>query len=148
MNIALAYTTDDEHKVHKYLNQLGGYSGTLRDEMSVMTPVVQVQVPETTATQANYCAMPDINGQRTFYYFIRDIVFIRSGIVELHLELDPLMTYENEIRRLDCTIRKNENVGNAFLMDSEYQILAYENIVTKEFPIGFSDESMILITVG
>lgn len=147
MNIGLAYTNDDAHKLHKNLTVLGGYTGSLRGEMSVLNPVVQVQVPEGTAARANYASMVDIE-ERSNYYFIKDVVFIRSGVCELHLELDPLMTYETEIKNLICTVEKNEKLSNSYLVDNEYRILAYENIVTKTFPSGFDDESMILFAVG
>ena len=148
MNINLAYTADDEHKVHKYLNAIGGYNGTLKGEFSIINPVYLCQVPETSVSSANYASIPDIEANRTRYYFVRDVVLVRSGVVEIHLELDPLMTYEAEIRRLVCTVDRNEFESNAYLMDEEYKILAYENIVTKEFPYGFDDESIVLLTVG
>lgn len=147
MDIGLAVTSDDEHKVHKNLTVLGGYTGVLRSEMGILNPVVQVQVPEGTAAQANYVSITGLE-TRTNYYFIRDVKLIRSGICELELELDPLMTYETEIRNLICTVHKNEKIANSYLMDENYQILAYENIVTKKFNYTFDDETMILLTVG
>lgn len=148
MDISIAVTSDDEHKVHKNLSILGSYSGTLKEECSMISPVIKLQVPETTVSQANYAGLTGLD--RTYYYFIRDKVMIRSGIVELHLEIDPLMTYETEIKNLVCTIDRTQSqeVTNAFLVDNEYQILACENIITKKFPLGFTDESKILLTVG
>lgn len=148
MDVAVAVTSDDEHKVHKNLSILGSYSGTLKEECSMINPVIKLQIPESTASQANYAGVTGLD--RTYYYFIKDKVMIRSGIVELHLEIDPLMTYETEIKNLVCTVDRTESqeVTNAFIIDNEYQILACENIITKKFPIGFTDECMILLTVG
>lgn len=149
MNISLAVTSEDEHKVHKNLSVLGSYTGTLREDCGMEAPVVMVQVPEATAQQANYAAISagtELN--RTYYYYIKEKTMHRSGIVELQLECDYLMTFETEIRALTCTVTRNEALANAYLMDEEYKILAYQNIVTKEFPLGFEDESMVLLTVG
>lgn len=149
MNISLAVTSDDEHKVHKTLSVLGSYTGTLREDCGMEAPVVMVQVPEATAQQANYAAISagtELN--RTYYYYITEKTMHRSGIVELQLECDYLMTFETELRTLTCTVTRNEALANAYLMDEEYKILAYQNIVTKEFPLGFDDESMVLLTVG
>lgn len=151
MNINLGIVSDDVHKLNKNITALGGYNGTLRDELSWLNPVYNCQVPEGTAVRANYASIPDLDGSgRVLYYFVKDCVLVRSGICELHLELDPLMTYRDEINNLVCTVDRTEdlNVSNAFLVDNEYQILGCDNIVTKKFPIGFTDESMVLLTVG
>lgn len=151
MNINLGLTYDDEHKLNKQITALGGYNGSLKDEFSFMNPVYNCQVPEGTAVRANYASIPDLDGGgRVLYYFVRDAVLVRTGIVELHLELDPLMTYRDEINNLVCTVDRtaDQNVTNAFMIDNEYQILACENIVTKTFPNALDDESMVLITVG
>lgn len=151
MNISLAVTSDDIHKVHKNLSILGSYTGTLREECSLEKPVVKMEVPEGTAEQANYCAIT-AGGEltRTYFYFIVDKVFVRTGIVEIHMECDYLMTFENELKNVVCTVDRTQTqeVTNSFMMDDQYNILACENIVTKSFPTGFSDESMVLLTVG
>lgn len=149
MNISIAVTSDDEHKVHKTLSILGSYTGTLKEDCSMENPSIMVQVPEGTCQQSNYAAI-SAGGElpRTYYYFIKDKVMHRTGIVELELECDYLMTFENEIRALNCTVDRNEKLANAYLIDNEYQILACDNIVTIDFPQGFGNEQLILLTVG
>lgn len=149
MNISVAVTSDDEHKVHKNLSVLGSYTGSLKEDCSMETPSIMVQIPEGTAQQANYAAI-SAGGElpRTYYYFIKDKIMHRTGIVELQLECDYLMTFEDEIKALTCTVDRNETEANAYLIDSEYKILAYDNIVTKSFPNPLNDESMILLAVG
>jgi len=149
MNISIAVTSDDEHKVHKNLSILGSYTGSLKEDCDMEQPSIMVQVPEGTIQQANYAAI-SAGGElpRTYYYFIKDKVMHRTGIVELTLECDYLMTFENEIRNLVCTVDRNEKEANAYLIDNEYKILAYDNIVTKTFPNALNDESMILLAVG
>lgn len=149
MNISVAVTSDDEHKLHKNLSILGSYTGTLKDECSIENPTILLQMPEATAQQANYAAMSagtELN--RTYYYFITDKVFVRDGLVRLTMRCDYLMTFESEIRNLVCTIDKNENDSDSYLYDDNYKIDAYSNIMTRTFPQGFEDESMILLVVG
>ena len=151
MNLSLAVTTDDPHKLHKTFSILGSYSGVLREECSMETPVIKVQVPEGTVQTANYCALT-AGGEltRTYYYFIVDKVFIRTGIVELHMECDYLMTFEDEIKELEVTVERNEFDADSYLVDENYKIDAYSNYVTIDFPNGFDtdDDSYILMTVG
>lgn len=145
-NIGLGIVTADRHELHKAIQQLGIYSGSLKDESSVINPSILMQVPEGTAQQANYLNFTV--GSRNWYYWIKDCVFKRTGVVEFICEVDPLMTYENEIRNLNCTIDRNENEADSYLYDENYKIDAYSNIVTIDFPQGFGDEQLILLTVG
>lgn len=149
MNLSLAVTSDDIHKLHKTLSTLGSYTGVLREECSIDKPIIKVQVPEATAQQANYCAISagtELN--RTYYYFIMDRVFYRDGIVEFHMECDYLMTFEDEIKELEVTVERNEFDADSYLYDENYKVDTYENIVTKTFPQGFFNETILLITVG
>lgn len=150
MNLILGVTSDDIHKCQKNITQLGSYTGVLKDDCSMENPHLMVQVPEATVQQANYCAFTSQDLGRNCYYYITDKIMHRSGVVEIVLEMDPLMTYKDELYNVECTVDRtsHQEVTNAYLIDNEYQILACENIVTKKFPIGFTDESMILLTVG
>ena len=151
MNLSLAVTTDDIHKLHKTFTILGSYTGTLREECSIDNPIIKVQVPEGTAQQANYCAISaGTELPRTYYYFITDKVFVRDGIVELHMECDYLMTFEDEIKELEVTVERNEFDADSYLVDENYKIDAYSNYVTIDFPNGFDtdDDTYILMTVG
>lgn len=146
MQVNLYYTNDDEHKLHKTLTSIHNCPGSLKDSCSLMEPVILLETAEATANRANYMSITDLDIAR--YYFIRDWVMYREGLVEVHAELDVLMTYEQEIRDLQCTIARNEVDADSYLYDENYKIDAYSNIVTKEFPNGFDNESMILLTVG
>jgi len=151
MNLSLAVTTDDIHKLHKTLSILGNYTGVLREECSIENPIIKVQVPEGTSLQVNYCAISaGTELPRTYYYFIIDGVFVRDGIVELHMECDYLMTFEDEIKELEVTVERNEFDADSYLVDENYKIDAYSNYVTIDFPNGFDtdDDSYILMTVG
>lgn len=146
MQVNLYYTNDDEHKLHKTLTSIHNCPGSLKDSCSLMEPVILLETAEATASRANYMSITDLDIER--YYFIRDWVMYREGLVEVHAELDVLMTYEQEIRDLQCTIARNEVDADSYLYDENYKIDAYSNIVTKEFPNGFDNESIILLTVG
>lgn len=146
MQVNLYYTNDDEHKLHKTLTSIHNCPGSLKDSCSLIEPVILLETAEATASRANYMSITDLDIER--YYFIRDWVMYRQGLVEVHAELDVLMTYEQEIRDLQCTIARNEVDADSYLYDENYKIDAYSNIVTKEFPHGFDDESIILLTVG
>ena len=146
MQVNLYYTNDDEHKLHKTLTSIHNCIGSLKDNCSLIDPVILLETAEATATRANYMTISDLDIMR--YYFIKDWVMYRDGLVEVHATLDPLMTYETQIRALECTVARNEIDADSYLYDENYKIDAYSNIVTKTFPTGFDNERMILLTVG
>ena len=73
---------------------------------------------------------------------------IQNQTVIITCKIDVLMSYRTKILSNTCTISKNENLSNAYLYDNGYQLLSYKNIVTKKFPSGLTDNSIILMTVG
>ena len=146
MQVNLYYTNDDEHKLHKTLTSIHNCVGSLKDNCSLIDPVILLETAEATATRANYLEITDLDITR--YYFITDWVMYRDGLLEVHATLDPLMTYETQIRALECTVARNENDADSYLYDENYKIDTFSNIVTKTFPTGFTSESIILLTVG
>lgn len=148
MQVNLYYTRDDKHKLHKTLTSIHNCVGSLRDECSLINPVILLETAEATACRANYLEITDLDIQR--YYFIKDWIMYRTGILEVHAELDPLMTYEAEIRQVSATIERNEYEADSYLVDENYVIDAYSNYVTIDFPNGFdtSNDTYVLMTVG
>ena len=148
MQIDLYYTSDDRHKVHKTLTSIHNCVGSLKSECSMVNPKVIIETAEATASRANYAVIHDLDILR--YYFITDQVMYRDGLVEFTMELDPLMTYETEIRNLICTVQRNQNEADSYLIDENYMIDAYSKYVTYDFPNGFPDnqDSFILMTIG
>ena len=57
------------------------------------------------------------------YYFVKiQPATIGNAHNILHLELDPLMTYKNQILGLKCITDRNTNNYNAYLKDDEQKI--------------------------
>lgn len=148
MQIDLYYTADDRHKVHKTLTSIHNCVGSLKSECSMVNPRVIIETAEATASRANYAVIHDLDILR--YYFITDQIMYREGLVEFVMELDPLMTYETEIRNLVCTVERNQNDSDSYLIDENYMIDAYSKYVTYDFPNGFpsDQDTYILMTVG
>ena len=65
----------------------------------------------------------------------------------LHLELDPLMAYKNQILNLDCIIKRNTNKYNLYVEDDELQTLKKTQIQTKAFNHTFVPYTSTVITL-
>ena len=138
--------SDDERKVSKSIpvSPISSHTITLKDGCSVDEPVVTLTASIASIASANY-AYIDTFGR---YYWIRNRKSLVNGVVELTLESDPWMSFSSQLRSCKATITRNQNASNGYLLDDAYQLLAYNTVVTRDFPAGLTDESVVLLTVG
>lgn len=145
ISIQLYSVSDDPRVVGKTKTAVGASKTiTLKDGCSVDMPTVSLTVSASTIAGANYAYI----GTFGRYYWIRDRKSLVNGVVELTLESDPWESFATQLRACPATILRNQNNSNGYLVDNEYQLLSYNTVVTREFPAGLTDESMILLTVG
>lgn len=98
-----------------YLTQLFELDGTLREECSLITPVIQVQLIELAKIiKANYAYIPDFGR----YYYIDDIIGERTGIITLYMRSDVLMSFREGILNLDVFCSRNEYDFSTDLIDN------------------------------
>lgn len=125
-----------------------GWFGAVRGEVTVESPVVEVQAA---VTEGNYAYIPDF----ARYYWIRKKTVIRRDLTELQLESDPLMTFAGQILDLPIIARRSSletNVEtdpgcNAYLPDHEQPVLVptVEDVYLMH---TFEPGSYILVTIG
>lgn len=145
MVITFYNTASDPRAIDKVLGtSTGSATGVLHERVNSLQ--MTVRLPGTVynvVTQSNY-VMLDLTQK---YYYI-DSYEVQNDCCYINLREDVLYSFSAQIKNLDCTILRSEKYSNAYLLDNGYQILAYDNIVTKEFPSGLTDESIVLLTVG
>ena len=66
---------------------------------------------------ANYARILEFNR----YYFVVDIVSVRSGLWLLKLKCDVLMSFKSEILALTCNVERQENDYNSKIGDNEVE---------------------------
>lgn len=148
MQVNLYYTEDDIHKVHKTLVSIQNCVGYLREECGMIRPEILIEAREATAARCNYAEIVDLDITR--YYFVQEKVMVRDGLVRFKMEIDPLMTYESYILATECTVERNSEQADSYLLDDQYKIDTYRKFVTYDFETGFdrSDDTFVLLTVG
>ena len=145
MIIQIQQTMSEKNKIGKSISTLYTASGVLREETSIINPVIRlsgVNVPS--LKNANYMYIPDFNR----YYFITDIKSIRNGLIEISGHVDVLQTYAGKIRNNTAIIKRNANSWNLYIEDGLFKTCANPHIFTKEFPSGFKDPSYVLFVAG
>ncbi len=145
MNITLYTTTSPRIQISKVLSGAVAISGEPHEIVSETEMSLRLSIDRLASVKAsNYCYIGDTGK----YYYISPNYEIDNHTVIINLKEDVLMSFKSQIYAQTCTISRNERQANSYLFDNGYQLLAYKNIVTKKFPSGLTDNSIILMTTG
>ena len=100
-------------------NYLGGelsLTGSLRTQCSIVTPIITVEVDEETDIKKyNYLYIKLFHR----YYYIDDIISIRSHLWEIRCQCDTLMSFKEQIYNLDVFALRNEFNYDLRLIDEK-----------------------------
>ena len=138
---------DDKRKADKNLSNIikENVNITYKDATEFIRPIVVMDYDGSwNMRDCNYIYLSDKNR----YYFVEKHSFQKGQKVVYELLVDVRTSHKEGIRGLTCTVTRNENLKNGYLPDSSYKTYAYEQIVCKAFPNKFSNNSIILMTVG
>lgn len=145
MDVIFYYNQSDDRQINKTLDTGETFSGSLRDEVSIMNPVVRFDTDA--VLRYNYCYIPEF--QR--YYAITNVVAYREGLFDVSMDVDVLMSFRNHILQLPCVVDKQTDAvnGDEYIDDSS---LVTDNVMYStvyNFPNGFNNTpEFILITAG
>ena len=147
MVLITLYTCSSEPLVvTKELSQVTQLLGALREPSSITNPVIKIELGDPIG--CNYAHILEFNR----YYFIDDIISIRSGLWELHLRVDVLMSFAVDIRRSEAIIEETASQaagGNMYLSNDAFVAQVKHKTDVISFSAGFSDTPyFILITAG
>ena len=143
-NVVFYKNTSDYKCVNKTLTEIKKIENAVfKDSNNIITPQLLISY-DSDIFNCNYCYISDNNR----YYYINDIVKMQGGKLLITCDVDVLMSNKNEILQLTATVDRNENESNAYLIDENYKVLSYKEIVCKSFPNGMTKDSIILMTVG
>lgn len=144
MNLRLCVNNSEKNKINKSLTAGVTLSGTLRNESNVVTPSIIINIENPTIY--NYAYIEDFGR----YYFITDYISLRTGIWQINLKSDVLMSFKDSILASNVLINNTETTGkNNYLSGSNWvsNCKAKTDILT--FSQGLlNDGQYILITAG
>lgn len=145
MDIKLYYNSSDNRCIKKILSNEFSISGTLKDETSIISPIINIKSAE--PLRYNYAYIPAFKR----YYYINNIESIRNGMWKLYLDVDPLMSFKADILALKIVVNKQSlaSNGDEYIDDGS---LITDNLMFKtvyNFANGFNGSGeYILITAG
>ena len=144
MIITIQRNESDDRAFNKNVSTIANLSGYLRDNSSVIDPVIMVEGNISTLAAANYMTISEFGRS----YFITNIESVRNNLVRVTGHVDVLTTYKNAILANTGIVRRQENLWNLYLDDGSFKVYNNPIILTRAFPSGFSTMSFILAVAG
>lgn len=121
-------------------------SGSLRNESNVLNPTILIE--HANPTGYNYCHIPDFGR----YYYITEFKSVRTGIWQLNLSVDVLMSYSTQILNLDVIasdIANGESPSELYVNGEQWASTVKTKTDVINFPNGLLEQGeYILITSG
>lgn len=129
------------NKISKNITLLGTLEGQLRNETNIVSPVVRIN--NNSFPAFNYARIPSFNR----YYFLKDVKQVRTGIWEILLQSDPLMSFN--IGSVSGILVEGTNGGSDYLEHRHFVRNVKSKTSIVNFPNGLLDSGeYILITAG
>lgn len=145
MTLKLYTNSSDRNHLDKIISQQGSdITGTLRENCSVVDPVIKIEsINNFNIASCNYAYITEFGR----YYYITNIVCV-GKLYELHMHCDVLMSFKSQIRGNSAVIARNESTYNLYLADGVFKTYANPHYQIKKFPSGFSGFHYVLTISG
>lgn len=143
--ISLFKTDSENNRVVKTLTDEKQLSGELRNQTSVLNPSIRIESADNISTY-NYAYISEFGR----YYYITDIVSVRTNCWVVSLRCDVLMSYKDEIQGLNVILDNTQETGlSNYISSPNWVNLVKTKTDIKVFPSGLSEQGeFILITAG
>lgn len=143
-SIVLQRNNSEPIRLSKSITTIMSVSGTLKEDTSIINPVIKIECNLSDVTRCNYLTIPSFGRS----YFVNDIRSITDDIAEFSCHVDVLSTYADGIRNNTGIIKRQENLWNLYLNDGSLKVYQDPYVITKEFPSGFTTQEFVLAVAG
>lgn len=144
MIIRLFQNNSDTNVMQKSITLKTELTGVLRDDCSIMEPVVLIEgIAPADLKYINYAEIP-VFGR---YYYVNNII-IKGKLFECHMHVDVLKTYNDKVRAHNAIVERQENAYNLYLQDGELKEFANAHQQIIQFPGAFTDFEYIFSVCG
>lgn len=144
MIITLMNNTSEYNALNKSLNEVVTIEGVLRDESSIIDPVIKTSNIDNYVGTINYAFIPNFNR----YYFITNVESVQNNIWKISMHVDVLYTYRYEIEHNHAIIERNETDYDLKLNDGLFKTQQNPRIAQFPFPNGFDHWDFVLAVAG
>ena len=146
--ITFCYNGDPINKINKNVPSVNvlTVNGVLREESSIVDPIITVEFGNNLPTAFNYAYIP----QFLRYYFITDTEAVRNGVWRIYMHCDVLKSFAEGILGSPALVKRSSSLRNKLLNDNDMSSYQNPQIITKSFPSGFNIASgkFVLTALG
>lgn len=142
LSVQLMNNSSPVEKIGKTLSAGNTYNCALKDDTSVLDPVIIIQTSDNIYTY-NYMYISDFGR----YYFINDIISLNNNRWMIKAHVDVLETYKANILNNNAVIKRQEKLFNLYLDDPEFHVLNYERVQTLKFPANAFSKNLTYVLV-
>lgn len=144
LTLLLQRNMSERNKLDKSITTLFEMTGTLKEQTSIIDPIIKIECDLTDVVNCNYMTVLEFNRM----YFVNNIKSIRSDLVEFTCHVDVLSTYASEIRGNRGITRRQQYNWNLYLNDGSFKVYQNPMVLTKAFPSGFTTQEFVLAVAG
>lgn len=129
--IMLMKNSSNPNVVDKDVQNVDYGTGVFREPTSILDPVVLVQtsLQSDIISKCNYARIEELGR----YYYITNIVATTNSLWEVHMHVDVLMSYKDQIRQQYAVVERQTNRFNMHLDDGWLQVYSNPHIYTRRF---------------
>ena len=143
-DIVLYRNGSPREQVTKSLTTVTTVTGELKSAGSVSRLTVLVSADSSIITSVNYARIAEFGR----YYYITDITVNVTGLIDISLAVDVLMSFAAQIRANTALVKRQESKYNLYLNDGSFKVYQNPDVITRIFPSGFSNFEYVLAIAG
>ena len=128
MNVILYNNKSDKRQLVKNIAEIKTISATAKGDINIISPTLIIQ--NTDMTDINYCYITELKR----YYFLTNYTYLTGQRIELQCNVDVLMTYSDEIKRLKVNVLRYEKIKPSYITDSRIPLFSSTKQRVIEFP--------------
>lgn len=117
MKLKIYNNNSNENVLYKHITLVNELNFNLKTDNSILQPILILK----NYIGGNYCYIDDFKR----YYFINDVKLLNGGLYEIHLNVDVLMTYKEEIINNPISTRKIIKLNNEIDFTELYDFTQY-----------------------
>ena len=123
MEIIFYNNKSSNNTLNKTITETFRTSGTLRDETSIVDPVIVISQNPDTISTSNYAYIPSMKR----YYYITNVESVRNGLVMITMHVDVLMSFKSDIDNVSGIVLRSTAYSNPFIIDGNIRTMQYSD---------------------
>ena len=143
LSLELYVNSSENNRLDKSLSSKGSYTFSFKDESSVFNPQVLIAAGNN-LSDVNYAYISSLGR----YYYVTEIILVRTDLYLDNLHTDVLMTWKSQIRNCSAVCLRQEVENNVYLDDPEFKVYNNKEIDCYTFTSPFTKTLNFLLTVA